>query len=200
MQYFYIHGFGTTGAGSQKFKKIKQFAQAKNQKAFALEWNEFQTEIVTELIRQIETQIDWNQPVCVIGSSTGGNFAYQLWDYFQQKTPHFSLILINPLLNIVQRKIEVTNFPLQLVDQLKNPSEKVKNALVLLGKEDEILDYEYTYNVLHPNNKIVIGNNWNHTLSNLETDAFLALITSFTEKKCNSSSTNSEKFTTDKPI
>ena len=176
MQYFYIHGFGTTGAGSLKFKKIKQFAQAKKQKAFALEWNEFQPEIVVELIRQIETQIDWNQPVCVIGSSTGGNFAYQLWDYFQQKTPHFSLILINPLLNIAQRKIEVTNFPMLLVDQLKNPSKKVKNALVLLGKEDEVLDYEYTYKALHQNNKIVVGNDWNHTLSNLETDAFLALI------------------------
>ena len=176
MQYVYIHGFGTTGAHSTKFKKIRAHATTKNAKAIALEWNEHQPDILTQLIIQLENEIDWNEPVCLIGSSTGGNFTYQLLEQFADK--EIAFVLINPLLNVEQRKIDNYNFPMLLVNQLKNPSADLANGLIILGENDEILDYNYTYQRLHKNNQIITGK-WNHTLSNLETDMFLKLISSF---------------------
>src|SRR5690606_24601880 len=52
----YIHGFGTTGAGSNKFKKIKNYADENGAVAIALEWNEFQTDIISQLTQQINDQ------------------------------------------------------------------------------------------------------------------------------------------------
>ena len=109
MQYVYIHGFGTTGANSTKFKKILAHATANNAKAIALEWNEHQSDILEQLILQLENEIDWNEPVCLIGSSTGGNFTYQLLEKFPNRK--ISFVLINPLLNVEQRKIDNYLFP-----------------------------------------------------------------------------------------
>lgn len=178
MQHVYIHGFGTTGANSTKFKKILAHALLNNTKAIALEWNEHQSNIIEELALQLEKQIDWNEPICLIGSSTGGNFTYQLLEKFTAKKMNF--VLINPLLNVEQRKIDNYLFPMLLANQLKNPSEDLANGLILLGKNDEVLDYNYTYNRLHKNNKVVIGE-WNHTLSNLENTDLLRFIDSVNE-------------------
>ena len=180
MQYVYIHGFGTTGAGSNKFRLIKDFAEQNNDKAIALEWNEFQQDIVEQLTKQLEQSVQWHEPICLIGSSTGGNFTYQLLEKFADKKLFF--VLINPLLHVEQRKIENLNFPLALANQLKNPQENLSNGLVILGKNDEVLDYQYTYDRLHAANKIVTGD-WNHTLSNLERTLFIELISNFSIKK-----------------
>lgn len=175
MQYVYIHGFGTTGANSNKFKKIKAHAIVHNAKAIALEWNEHQPDILNQLTLQLKNEIDWNDSVCLIGSSTGGNFTYQLLEQFKDKEILF--VLINPLVNVEQRKIENFNFPMLLANQLKNPSEDLSNGLILLGKNDEVLDYNYTYERLHKSNKIIVGE-WNHTLSNLDTAELLRFIDS----------------------
>lgn len=175
MQYVYIHGFGTTGANSTKFKKILAHATAKNAKAIALEWNEHQPDILEQLTLQLDNEIDWNESVCLIGSSTGGNFTYQLLEQFADT--EISFVLINPLLNVEQRKIDNYLFPMLLANQLKNPSEDLSNGLIILGKNDEVLDYNYTYERLHKLNKIIIGE-WNHTLSNLDAAELLRLIDS----------------------
>ena len=175
MQYVYIHGFGTTGANSNKFKKILAHATANNAKAIALEWNEQQPDILQQLTSQLDNQINWNEPVCLIGSSTGGNFTYQLLDQLSDK--EISFVLINPLLNVEQRKIDNYNFPMLLANQLKNPSADLANGLILLGKNDKVLDYNYTYERLHKLNKIIVGE-WNHTLSDLDTADLLRLIDS----------------------
>ena len=182
MQYVYIHGFGTTGANSTKFKKIKAHATANNAKAIALEWNEHQPDILEQLTLQLESAIDWSEPICLIGSSTGGNFTYQLLEKFADKKIAF--VLINPLLNIEQRKIDNYLFPMLLANQLKNPSEDLANGLIILGENDEVLDYNYTYQRLYENNQIITGK-WNHTLSNLETDCFIELIQSLIENNFN---------------
>lgn len=182
MQYIYIHGFGTTGAGSNKFKKIKNYADENGAVAIALEWNEFQTDIISQLTQQINDQVDIEKPFCFIGSSTGGNFTYQLLEKFTDRKITF--VLINPLLNIEQRKIDNHLFTVQLANQLKNPSENLSNGLIILGENDEVLDYNYTYQRLHKNNQIITGK-WNHTLSNLETDSFIELIQSFIENNFN---------------
>ncbi|RRA91753.1 YqiA/YcfP family alpha/beta fold hydrolase [Paenimyroides viscosum] len=175
MQYVYIHGFGTTGANSTKFKKILAHATANNAKAIALEWNEHQPDILQQLTSQLNNQINWNEPVCLIGSSTGGNFTYQLLEQFSDK--EISFVLINPLLNVEQRKIDNYLFPMLLANQLKNPSADLSNGLILLGKNDEVLDYNYTYERLRKSNKIIVGE-WNHTLSNLHTAELLRFIDS----------------------
>ena len=90
--------------------------------------------------------------------------------------------MINPLLHVEQRKIENLNFPLALADQLKNPQEELSDGLIILGKNDDVLDYQYTYDRLHTANKIVTGD-WNHTLSNLESTLFIELISNFSIKK-----------------
>lgn len=182
MQYVYIHGFGTTGAGSNKFKKILAHATENNAKAIALEWNEHQPDILEQLTLQLESEIDWSEPICLIGSSTGGNFTYQLLEKFADKKIAF--VLINPLLNVEQRKIDNYLFPMLLANQLKNPSEDLANGLIILGENDEVLDYNYTYQRLHENNQIITGK-WNHTLSNLETACFIELIQSFIENNFN---------------
>lgn len=178
MQYVYIHGFGTTGANSTKFKKILAHATANNAKAIALEWNEHQPDILQQLTSQLNNQINWNEPVCLIGSSTGGNFTYQLLEKFADKKVSF--VLINPLLNVEQRKIDNYLFPMLLANQLKNPSADLANGLILLGKNDEVLDYNYTYERLHKLNEIIVGE-WNHTLSNLDTAELLRFIDSVNE-------------------
>ncbi|MEG1021424.1 MAG: YqiA/YcfP family alpha/beta fold hydrolase [Myroides sp.] len=178
MQYVYIHGFGTTGANSTKFKKILAHATANNAKAIALEWNEHQPDILQQLTSQLNNQINRNEPVCLIGSSTGGNFTYQLLEQFADK--EMSFVLINPLLNVEQRKIDNYLFPMLLANQLKNPSEDLSNGLIILGKNDEVLDYNYTYGCLHKSNKIIVGE-WNHTLSNLDTAELLRFIDSVNE-------------------
>jgi len=175
MQYVYIHGFGTTGANSTKFKKILAHATANNAKAIALEWNEHQPDILNQLTSQLNNQINWNEPVCLIGSSTGGNFTYQLLAQFADK--EISFVLINPLLNVEQRKIDNYLFPMLLANQLKDPTEDLSNGLIILGKNDEVLDYNYTYQRLHKSNKIIVGE-WNHTLSNLDSSELLRFIDS----------------------
>lgn len=176
MQYIYIHGFGTTGAGSTKFKKIKEHAEKYENTAIALEWNERQTDIIEQLLKQLQLQVDWNRPLCFIGSSTGGNFTYQLLKKLAYKNTIIPFVLINPLLNIEQRKIDNLDFPLQLADQLKNPSNDLNNGLILLGKKDEVLDPEYSFIRLNKNNKIIMGEDWDHTLSNMDTQEFVDLI------------------------
>lgn len=178
MQYVYIHGFGTTGANSTKFKKILAHATTKNAKAIALEWNEHQPDILQQLTSQLNNQINWDETVFLIGSSTGGNFTYQLLEKFSGKDIFF--VLINPLLNVEQRKIDNYLFPMLLANQLKNPSAHLANGLILLGKNDEVLDYNYTYERLHKLNKIILGE-WNHTLSDLDSAELLRLIDSVSE-------------------
>lgn len=179
IQYVYIHGFGTTGLGSNKFKKIKAHAESLNRKAFALEWNENQDNIIKLLHDQLMEVVNLNDPICLIGSSTGGNFTYQLLPLLKKNVANISFILINPLVNVAQRKIENLNFPISLANQLKMPNNETKNGLILLGKKDEVLDAFYTNEILNATNKIIIGEDWNHTLSNLETKTFLSIIDDF---------------------
>lgn len=177
MQYIYIHGFGTTGAGSTKFKKIKAHAISNKSTAIALEWHASQSGIVNELLQQINAQVDWKQPVCFIGSSTGGNFTWQLLESLGLHL-QIPFVLINPLVNIAQRKIDNPGFPISLAQQLKDPSGELSGGLVLLGQQDELLDPAYSARILGRRNTIVNGAEWNHTLSNLDTDAFLNYIDS----------------------
>jgi|GEM_PF-1492311 len=180
MQYIYIHGFGTTGAGSMKFRKIKTHAEATHSKAIALEWNEKQPDIVDQLLLQIEAQVNRAQPFCFIGSSTGGNFTWQLLERLTCGTTPIPFVLINPLVNIVQRKMDHPDFPLELAHQLKDPSDLLSGGLVLLGGRDEILDPDYSIRILGQRNRIVVGAEWDHTLSNIETDSLLKYIDSAT--------------------
>ena len=176
MQYIYIHGFGTTGAGSNKFKKINKWATEIGQKAFALEWNEHQDQIVERLIRQLTATLQYDDPVVLIGSSTGGNFALQLMDFFTHHQIPMRFILINPLIDVKQRKIHNASFTLLLADQLKLPKDNAIGGKIILGKQDEVLDYQFTVNVFQKNNDIILLDAGNHALSNISDVDFLSLL------------------------
>src|SRR5690606_22217338 len=118
-----------------------------NAKAIALEWHEAQPDIVNALMQQLERQVNWMQPACFIGSSTGGNFTWRLLEKLNPGMP-VPFVLINPLVNIVQRKMDNPGFPVELARQLKDPSDQLSGGLVLLGRQDEILDPGYSARIL----------------------------------------------------
>lgn len=174
--YIYIHGFGTTGAGSNKFKKIKIHAEAQGHQAYALEWNEHQKNIVENLELQLENYLQHGQKVVVVGSSTGGNFTLQLLPFLKKKKIEMRYILINPLIDVKQRKIDNLNFTQNLALQLRPPSEDAKNGLLILGKNDEVLDYQFTKNALEKTHEVILSDVWNHSLSNISDEQFIELI------------------------
>lgn len=178
MQYVYIHGFGTTGALSTKFHKIKAHALNTAATAYALEWNESQLNIVASLENQLRKCIDFSQPICLIGSSTGGNFAYQLLHNVVKKAQEIYVVLLNPFMDVDQRKIDDARFPVSLAEQMTLPSQNLQKAVVLLGKQDEVLNYEFTQDLLQANNTLILSDDWNHSLNNIPTTDFLNYIDS----------------------
>lgn len=171
MQFVYIHGFGTTGKESTKFKMIVDFTTKYQLSAYALEWKPLQKEIVSDLQKQLEAVIDYNRPICFIGSSTGGNFCIQL----MQNIPLLkkcTSILINPFVTIEQRKIDDARFPKSLADQMEVSTSQFSKSLVLLGENDEVLDSQVTSNVLKDSHEIVWVKNENHSLNDYLNEHF----------------------------
>lgn len=176
MQYVYIHGFGTTGALSTKFLKIQTHALNTASTAYALEWNENQLDIVNSLESQLCNCIDFSQPICLIGSSTGGNFTYQLLQNIKEKAKEIYVVLLNPFIDVKQRKIDDSRFPISLANQMTLPADTLENAVVLLGKQDEVLNYEFTQDLLEDKNTLIVKDDCNHSLNNIPTADFLNYI------------------------
>jgi predicted esterase YcpF (UPF0227 family) len=164
MQYVYIHGFGTTGKESTKFQMVLDYARKHNYNAYALEWHPLQANIIEDLIRQLNDVIDYTQPICFIGSSTGGNFCIQLFQKLPQLKKYTS-ILINPFVALDQRKIDDERFPISLADQMDVSTDQFNKSIVLLGTDDEVLDAQFTNQLLHKKHEIVWISGGNHSLN-----------------------------------
>lgn len=177
MQYFYIHGFGTTGKGSTKYKYLTKFCSANKNTAFALEWKPDQANVIEVLKNQLDEFVNWELPVCLIGSSTGGNFALQLLKSIQSKQIQTSCILINPFVVLSQTRIENPYFSKQLAQQMKLPAREIKNLKILLATNDEILNAEITQEFFINPEKIISNSEWNHSLSNVSEQDFINLLT-----------------------
>lgn len=139
----YLHGLGSSSA-SKKFTRLKIEFETKYQ-IDCPEWTET-TDINTFLSNLVEKYKN-EKSILIIGSSTGGNFGYQLTNMLRALNVQVKLILINPLLHINQR-ISNWPFPVSLEKYLYEILE-VNDCSMILGTHDELINHQ----------KIKIGEN-----------------------------------------
>lgn len=130
-QIVYIHGLYSS-KNSKKFRVItKNFPTA-----ICVEWkvedNIF--EIIQNSYNLLKGEI---KDLVLIGSSTGGNFAWQLQKKLLENGKSSQLILLNPLIDITFKFLD--DFPSQLSSYLV-PMNIFVNTKVFLGMKDEVLD------------------------------------------------------------
>jgi len=131
----YLHGLGSSAA-SRKFVCLKEVFGSKYN-VVCPEWT-YKISIrvmLGNLYRQYENE----KSIIIIGSSTGGNFAYQLREKLRLDGVKVKLILINPLLHLEQRTSQRT-FPSNLVGYMSEIKE-VKDCSLILSNEDEAIDH-----------------------------------------------------------
>lgn len=95
----YFHGVGSSAA-SRKFIKLQSEFADKYQ-VTCVEWT--YTSDMRTMITNLFTKYEHQKSIVIIGSSTGGNFAYQLADSLRSSGVKVKLIMINPLLQLTQR-------------------------------------------------------------------------------------------------
>lgn len=160
---FYIHGlYGSRS--SRKFTLIQQ----KYQTAVCLEWkyNDPIDVFIENTFHMLETV---QHPITLIGSSVGGNFAWQIQQMLLEFGKKCELILINPLVELMYKYED--NFPKHLVSYLK-PMDKFTCTKVIIGLHDEVLNAEQTkahfeiYDYNNPNELEIFLVEQDHRISN----------------------------------
>lgn len=132
-QIVYIHGLNSS-ANSTKFKTIlKNYPSA-----ICIEWKT-EDNIATILFEAYEHLKGLVNDLAIIGSSTGGNFGWQLQQKLNENGKSSELILLNPLVD-VSMKVE-NNFPENLSQYLVDMN-RFENTTVFLSVHDEVLDFE----------------------------------------------------------
>ena len=132
---FYIHGlYGSRS--SRKFGHI----QKKYPTAICLEWkfNDNVDVFLENTFHMLETV---KNPITLIGSSVGGNFAWQIQQKLLAEGIQAELILINPMVELMFKYED--NFPNHLVQYLK-PMDSFSQTKVIIGLQDEVLDAHQT--------------------------------------------------------
>lgn len=132
---FYIHGL----YGSRSSRKFG-FIQQKYPTAICLEWkfNDNVDVFLQNTFHMLETVKD---PITLIGSSVGGNFAWQIQQKLLTEGINCELILINPMIELMYKFED--NFPNHLVQYL-SPMDTFSNTKVIIGLKDEVLDAHQT--------------------------------------------------------
>lgn len=131
----YFHGLGSSAA-SRKFVRLQQVFSHKYQ-LICSEWT--YTTSIRILLGNLLTQYENEKSIVIIGSSTGGNFAYQLAERLRFSGVKVKLILINPLLHIAQRTSQ-RPFPIMLEGYLREIKE-VRDCTLILSRHDEMIDH-----------------------------------------------------------
>lgn len=168
IQYYYIHGLGSS-KNSKKFQKLqKQYPNI-----ICLDWTE--NDNINQKLEEWKEGIyddifasqGVNENVCIIASSTGANFAYQLKQLFEKTQIMVGLVLINPLLDISYlRNLDI--MPIQLRQYLLK-FHNISEALILISVNDEIINNTQLINdiPLINKNQIIIDYDSTHTFENL---------------------------------
>ncbi|MTH29066.1 alpha/beta hydrolase fold domain-containing protein [Myroides pelagicus] len=141
----YFHGYGSDKT-SRKFLDCKELF--KNSSSFCVEWTPESD--IEGILNVVEAGLAEQEQVILIGDSTGANLAYQLRDKRKEKGLKSVLVLLSPLLELDAR----LNTKLLFSDNLRENIVKITNpedAFILIGKQDEVLDYtglqdKITYN------------------------------------------------------
>ncbi|MFY8187673.1 MAG: YqiA/YcfP family alpha/beta fold hydrolase [Flavobacterium sp.] len=160
IKFFYIHGLNGSNQ-SKKFLELKEYYP----NIVCLSWSkDDDINLKLEEWKQIIRENDAFY-MCVIASSMGGNFAYQL----RKKCvlSYFTLVLINPLFDVKDVQVEV---PSQL-NQFLAPIIDHRDSLILLGKKDTVIEnqkYLSEDSYIKRNNQIVVDDESTHRFENLK--------------------------------
>jgi len=150
-QFYYIHGLNGS-KNSTKFLELKKYYP--NIECF--EW--FVGDNIPYRIRQWKKIIEnLNKKVCVIASSTGANFAYQLQLELRFET--IKTVYINPLFDI-EDLIDQTFFPNQLKQYILKIKCLLTDSLVFLADKDEVL--RQNNSVFMNSNQVVVCKKSSH--------------------------------------
>lgn len=169
-QFYYIHGLNGS-KNSTKFLELKKYYP--NIECF--EW--FVGDNIPYRIRQWKKIIEnLNKKVCVIASSTGANFAYQLQLELRFET--IKTVYINPLFDI-EDLIDQTFFPNQLKQHILKIKCLLTDSLVFLGDKDEVL--RQNNSVFMNSNQVVVCKKSSHKFEYLY--EYLNFIDNYIAKK-----------------
>ncbi len=159
---YYIHGLHGSNQ-SKKYLELKEYYP----EIECLSW-----EVTDDINLKLQ---DWKQIInensadvdCIIASSTGANFAYQLRKIC--KPNYFHLVLINPLFDF-DDKFDSSTMPEQLKKYLVK-IEKHSESLILLSKNDTVINnqkYLLNDSFIKNHNHIVIDDNATHRFENIK--------------------------------
>ena len=128
---FYIHGL----YGSKSSRKFKEIV-SKYPEAVCLEWK-YNDNIAEFIQHSTEIVLKENQKVTLIGSSAGGNLAWQIQQELKNLGKEVDLILINPLVETTH--LYENNMPVVFSKYIK-PFDVLFNTKVLIGLQDEVIN------------------------------------------------------------
>lgn len=169
----YIHGFGSSGHGG----KASLFREYFEEEVIAPSLSYVPNLAIDTLEQLIETLLELDEEVGLVGSSLGGYYAIYLANKYDLKAvlinpaiyPYKTLDKIGNAMNYYDgSSFEVTKEHMQSLKSLEVENiENQENFLVLLQTNDEVLDYNDAVEKL-PNSDLVIEEGGNHSFENIE--------------------------------
>ena len=165
-QIVYIHGLNSS-ANSKKFKTIlKNYPSAT-----CVEWKTEDNivEILNEAYDHLKGVVE---DLTIIGSSTGGNFGWQLQKKLKEHGKSSQLVLLNPLVDVSLKYVD--NFPDNLAKYLVDMN-RFENTKVIIGIHDEVLNAEKSkeffeiQQTIFPHQIEIIEVDDNHRIEKFET-------------------------------
>jgi len=189
----YIHGFGGSGLGV-KANLFREHFKNKDVNFLAPSLS-YTPDLAISTLEEIIQNCLKYEDIKLIGSSLGGFYATYLSNKFNLKA-----VLINPattpsktLLEIIQNQelslnyFDLSHFEfnrnhLNMLKKYQVPKEslKLKNLLIMLQKDDEVIDYKFTKELFN-GAKMIITQGGGHSFLDIENffrdiDEFLELI------------------------
>jgi len=166
-KYYYIHGLGSSKNSSKFLELKKQYSNIE-----CLDWKETDNMYLKFecWLRQISNDSLNFDNICIIASSTGCNFAYQIRNFYKASTKEFiHLVLINPLFN-VNYLSDINIIPNQLNKFLLD-IQKISETLILIGIKDDVINhnkYFEDFSFVKNNNQIIVDYESTHKFENLK--------------------------------
>lgn len=169
----YIHGFGSSGHGG----KATLFKEEFKEQIILPSLSYVPALAIHTLEQFIELLLLKNEKVSLVGSSLGGYYSIYLANKYDLKA-----VLINPAIYPFKTldkigmatnyydlsSFEVTHEHIQALKLLETKEIKNQdNFMVLLQKEDEVLDYKEAIEKL-PNANLYVEEGGNHTFEHIE--------------------------------
>ena len=162
-KFFYIHGLGSS-KNSGKFLELKnQFENIE-----CLDWttNDDMNQKLDKWSKQITAALLTNDNICIIASSTGANFAYQL--RLRNPIIFLHLVLVNPLFDVDY--IYDSSIMPENIKRYLTKVDNLSGSLILIGNKDTVVNCKgYLKNnpYVNSNNQIIIDNESTHKFENL---------------------------------